>query len=737
MILNRFLIKTGVQKAIPFLILLCIAILGYWQVALFRDALKWDLIDTAYPWKYFIGDCLQSNILPLWNPYQHCGYPIHADPQSSAWYPITWVFGYFWGYSVYIMSIDFVLHIFLAGSGMYLLGRRLGFMKSISLMMGTAYMFSGFFVGNAQHFMWIISGTWLPFILVAYINLYQYKRIKQAVIFGLLICLTVTGGYPAFTMILIYLLLVLFIFYAIRVFQDEGKSSLLQFFKINLLALFFSITNSAVYLFSILKLIPELTRTAGFSLQEALFGPLSLPCLISFIFPFGVVNHDLSLFRTDLSMTNIYFGLPIFIFFIASFFIKKPPLIKLFLFWGLFLLSAAVGDALPIRAFLYNYVPFFNIFRFPALLRLFVILSFIIVAGFAINEFADSEKKLLVKVKTASFITFVILILIGGIFINGKYINLGEYLKSGNLFSFSKTSSIAQQIFFQGLIQLILIGLFYWIITQIKSKKKQISLILIIVITDLIIATQLNAPYTVFEQGYYQKNISKKIDEMPKGFPLPEMNTVITTNDNTAPHFESLWRNLNIFYKQIAYDGNNATHLRNYIYLEDSLNNIFWATLNNPPIYFGGSFFSNEDLHVKDRTDVDSSMVFLSEKDLNEINPSRTKEGESICFVKFSPNRIQLQTKTEAESFVVLLQNNYYGWEAEIDNIETQIRNTNLSFMGVFVPAGEHQITFSFKPKFVILGFYVSLLSLFISFSILLYLNAINLKKSKNTEIEK
>ncbi len=730
--------KNSVRKILPFLILLFLAILGYWQISLFRHPLKWDIIDQAFPWKYFIGESLQHHILPLWNPYQHCGYPIHADPQSSAWYPITWFFGYFWGYSIYVLSIDFTLHIFLAGAGMYLLGKKMGFQEKVALIMGTAYMFSGFLVGNAQHFMWVISATWLPFILYAYIDLYQKQKIKQAVVFGLFMFLMLTGGYPAFTMILLYLLIFLFILFSLTIYKNQGRYSLYHFIRINVFALIFSTVNSVVMLFSIWKVIPELTRTGGVPLQDALFGPLSPQSLISFILPFGVVNHDMSFFGTDLSMTNVYFGLLLLIFFIASLFMKKPPLIKLFLFWGLFILSAAIGNALPVREFLYNYIPFFNIFRFPSLLRVFIIISFIILAGFALNQYVSKEGVFFRKIKIATLITSSLLVLIVAFFSYGKYINLGGYISDGDLFTFSKKSSIAQQIFFQGIVQLIFLGLFFILITKIKNRQMKLSFLFVLVIADLIFATQLNAPYTVFSKDYSQKAIYEDVKKLPVGFPLPSMKPVISNNDRSTPHFITSWRNLSIFYKQIAYDGYNPAQLRNFTFLEDSLKPLFKASILNPPFYFGSSFYSNEILEDRSRVnEADSSMVFLADAELQAVIATRPQSGDSIWFSNFLPNKIQVQTKTHGQRFLVFLQSKYYGWEAEIDGVGTPVFTTNISFMGIQVPEGEHQVTFSYKPLFVITGFYISLISVIASLLILLLFGILDFKRNNSSTFKR
>jgi hypothetical protein len=181
-----------------YLLLFLTAVLAMLPVAQFLHPLKWDMIDQAYPWRYFIGECLQDGILPLWNPYQLLGSPIHADPQSSAWYPVTWFFGFLIGYDIYVISIDFLLHIFLAGMGMFYLAKKLGFKDETAFLMGVSYMLSGFFTGNAQHFMWIISGAWIPFILGAFLQLRKAPSLPAAIMLALAFFMIMTGRLPGF-----------------------------------------------------------------------------------------------------------------------------------------------------------------------------------------------------------------------------------------------------------------------------------------------------------------------------------------------------------------------------------------------------------------------------------------------------------------------------------------------------------------------------------------------------------
>ncbi|HOH84803.1 MAG TPA: hypothetical protein PLI16_09350, partial [Bacteroidales bacterium] len=113
-----------------YLFLLVIIIVGYYHVALFIHPLKWDMIDQAYPYRYYIGECLRHGFFPYWLPYQQLGIPVCADPQSGVWYPITWIFGFFAGYILYSLSAEYMLHVFLAAAGFYMLGKNLGLSKA-------------------------------------------------------------------------------------------------------------------------------------------------------------------------------------------------------------------------------------------------------------------------------------------------------------------------------------------------------------------------------------------------------------------------------------------------------------------------------------------------------------------------------------------------------------------------------------------------------------------------------
>jgi uncharacterized membrane protein YfhO len=56
----------------------------------------------------------------------------------------------------------------------------------------------------------------------------------------------------------------------------------------------------------------------------------------------------------------------------------------------------------------------------------------------------------------------------------------------------------------------------------------------------------------------------------------------------------------------------------------------------------------------------------------------------------------------------------YPGWVATVDGVETPIHRTNYAFRSVSVPAGDHIVTFTYRPASFRYGIYGSVAGLVI-----------------------
>jgi hypothetical protein len=696
-----------------YLLIFLTAVLALLPVTQLLHPLKWDMIDQAYPWRYFIGECLQEGILPLWNPYQLLGSPIHADPQSSAWYPVTWFFGYLFGYDIYIISIDYVLHIFLAGMGMFYLAKKLDFTDETAFLMGISYMLSGFFIGNAQHFMWIISGTWIPFIIGAFLQLRKLPSLSSAISLGLAFFMIMTGGYPAFIFLLLYLLTAIFILFIYEDVHKKNFRALFRFSGILTVSAVFTLLAGMVVITSVYHLPDAITRGSGVTLKQALFCAFTPQSFISFILPFASIR-EMEFYNTDLSMSNAYFGLITLIFSLTGLMMKRTKLVNIFLAWGIFCLAASVGSALPLREFLYHYMPFMNLFRFPALFRVFFILSFIIIAGYAFNEWRKDETAMAWKLQTSLF--FIAALLAGFIIYAMVQGNLDfTYFIRNQVLVASDKTRIVQHIFFQGLIQLFVLLMFFLLVIKWRNTKYALAGLILLAGMELIAASRLNGPYSVYSHIFYSREIYIHAKQFPDGFPVPGSEPVVGNRDTKGIAFQALWRNMNIFHKQVSYEGYNPLHLKGFEEMADNHPKLFETILQNPMVYLTGKVSPLDSMATHEgNLDYDKRRVYFSEDDYSKLKAEglMLNENDSLALKSFSPVKIIVNSRTEEKALLNLLQNNYYGWEAKIDGQKAEVYTGNLGFLSVPVPAGDHEVVFSYDPKIVRIGFWISLVAL-------------------------
>jgi hypothetical protein len=86
--------------------------------------------------------------------------------------------------------------------------------------------------------------------------------------------------------------------------------------------------------------------------------------------------------------------------------------------------------------------------------------------------------------------------------------------------------------------------------------------------------------------------------------------------------------------------------------------------------------------------------------------------GDTIGLVSYKPDELEYKYTAEGERLAVFSEIYYpAGWKCFIDDIESNYFRTDYVMRGMIVPAGSHQIRFSFEPSSYYLGNKVSLAS--------------------------
>lgn len=683
-ILNRFNYK-------DYLILFIICCIGFWQIALFQNIMKWDILDINLPWRYFISECLQNRILPLWNPYINCGFPQTADPMT--WYPISWLIGFLFGNNLLTIQYEYLLHIFIGGVGFYKLGELLSLNQKAKLFMGISFMFSGLFISNAQHFGWIVSAAWLPLILYNYILFCKTLKAKSGAAFVLFLFFQLTGGYAGFFIITAYILVALFLYFLIGYFKEK---TYVKYVKANLLLALTFILLSSVVLVSSIEISTLLTRFGQLNIEYVNSGALPFKALLSFLLPFATTTN-IEYWGADFSLLNCYFGIIPFIFMIYSLTIKRIKL-KNFFFIGVMFLSIALAYIFPFRKWLF-YLPFMSIFRFPTIFRFFAYFIFIILSGIGFNYFLNKNKKestlkILITVFISIFSVFVIY--------NSFFIAPWKFKKLliFDFKTFLDSASIHDRIFLQALIAICILIVLLIILSKVTFKRRDLFVI-ILVAFDMIIATQLNLYHTVIDFTD-PKPTQKAIKILPEGFPLPDIKEkIIDIKDRTAPPIPFLWRNLNVFHKRTSFTGYSPYFFSSM--LKSEKKGLIYSVIKNPLFYLANKIDSN---FIIDTLSIDSLSY------------------EKIRIETFSPNRVEIKVKSDKIQLLTFVQNFYPGWKAFINGKEVDLIKSNYTFMSLWIPKGENTVIFQYKPHNILIAFYIST-SLFIALLIFLLIKSL------------
>ncbi len=169
----------------------------------------------------------------------------------------------------------------------------------------------------------------------------------------------------------------------------------------------------------------------------------------------------------------------------------------------------------------------------------------------------------------------------------------------------------------------------------------------------------------------------------------------------------------------------NLLNLANikYIISQDEIQNPRWEKIYNEEVKIYENemvlprlFFAEEIKVEKNSQEILAKMqepsfspqnlAYIEEEIKEEIEKERAKEARIISY---TDKKIVINTKTDGNSFLVLTDTFYSGWQASLDGQPIKIYQTDYLFRGVLVPFGEHQVVFQYQPKIFAFGKYFSI----------------------------
>jgi hypothetical protein len=691
---------------------------AYWPVSFFIYSLKNDALNYFLPVRYQVSEAISSGHWPFWSPYFNLGYPLHGDMQSGVWNPVVQIFSLFGPYTLRTLHYETLLYIFLSGIGMFYLLKHFAINKSVCLLIGVSYMLCGYNSDSTQFLNWISAASFLPFVILFSFRLINEDTWKAPLLAGLFLYLFFVTAYPADFIILFYLLVAFFIWQLVQT-KSYKKQRLPVFLKKLLVMSLVFILLSLPAILSYVQSLPLTERGSGTSYKLAMSNPFHPSLFFSYITPLPVWKASFASV-TDPLERNSYFGLIVFAFFIASFFLKTNDKWLRFCKWGFFISAIfSLGEIGGLRIVTYYILPLMDTFRHPANAKIFTIFFACCIAAIAMQQLRfQLNKKWL---RYSSFIIALILIALfiwsclGNVnlfertnFFNGK--NFSDGLKD-----FLDKSSFSDLL----LLNIILQVPFLLILYLFSTGKINFKILMYAGLLNVVLHTMLFTPFTVVKNSHVNY-IQTLLDKNAANDYTINLNSSVQENSGDGFDLFDEIGARNMYNKKIGRIDYRITpsNLKSQ--------NMFWndnPRLRNLLIRYPLLYKADTVLTMSDSNKVfsliDKKVILVNER--TGPGSLHSSSGSYNAVVKtFTPNRLDVVITSEEPGIYSLFQNYYPNWKLYVDGKAAPIIRCNISFMGFKLNRGTHSVSFQYKAPAIKIAFLISLISLL---TILLLIN--------------
>jgi hypothetical protein len=646
-----------------------LVLIAYLPVTSFLFAIKNDFFTAYFPLKYFLSESIHAGNFPLWNPFLNYGFPVYGDMSEGYWNPLTWLIASTVGYNPWTFTIEIVCYIFIACQSMFALAGM--WMKNTWTRQLTAVAFacSGFFVGHLQHFNWIAGAALLPLCLLTILKFLKEGQLKYFL--GAIISTSwfLTAAHPGMIIGLILFIIPLLIHS--RFIQHR---SLLRLGI--LLPAILLICGGMCY--GYLEVLPFTNRSAPVGTLVTPAFSTGVRSWISVLMSMPITKAQ-AFFGNDIAMRNSFFGVLLLCSLSPIFAGKVKGTSLYFACCGLAFLVLSSEMILPI----YPHIPLVNYVRLNSEFRIFAIMSFILAGGISLEYSVKWKDHTLVRslqalrfIYIAAVVSALVFILLKGDTILKAFTGISTG-KPG-LKALINGISFADSVVIHGVIQLFICTLLINALKAVDYRK-----LVLIGFGEIAIATLLNLPFTGVGQRSV-KDINELLTMAPKGITAPRM----VREDEVAneyPKTDLILGPWSLYSKQIAMDSLFPYPL------------IFHSTLD---------LAASKDMEI-----LKTEPAFFF----------RSKTGISRKEIAYSFQDIMFHLELMLKDTLVIKQNVYPKWQADLDGTPIPIHAAYGNFIAVALPEGKHQLTLAFRNNRIKILLFSEFLLLMVA-SIILFL---------------
>jgi Bacterial membrane protein YfhO len=702
-----------------------------------------DLVSFVYPMARFAAQSIHSGELPLWNPFLYAGAPFLADNQSGLFYPPNLLLSLLNSTPSYRAIEGLVLfHFWLAGVSLYACLRgwqpnnRIAILPAI--FGGLAFMFSDLFITHIGNLNLNAAIAWLPLALLGLHRAIEAKgwqsQLGWALFGGLVVSVSTLAGHGQMTFMLGTFLGGYGLYRAVVGWNGR--------FLIHLLVVGgVGIAGAALTLLPALLLIPHTVR-AGFDFAQSTNYSLPLQGLIGLLAP-GFYGRGIIDFWGGWPRVEVgYAGLLPWLLLPFPFLLGKRRQTLFFGLAGLLFLLLALGGNAPIYGWLFGWLPTVP-FQVPARFIVLTNLCLAMLAAFGLDSLLKPQKTQRRERKAVltsfSSVTSVanltaVLLIIFGVWLHGQASQLGAVRpdKAAQM----ETAVTTFALLAGGSWLLLAAFVRGWL----SGKGLAITAVLLLAV-DLIglgrsVEIEPNNPTLGFATDspaldFIQADDSFFRVEIESGHWQPSLGQIERLYDMGGVYNPLQLTNYNVYNGSLGFRGSPLYNLLGVKYVvaskgpppgdtsflipvfeDDPQVTVYLNTLALPRILllYEAVVVPNKDAAftaVHDPTFDPRQTIILEAGEPLAGEPAPAE----LLLVRYDLNEAAVQVNSSQPAYLLLTDMAAPGWTAEIDGEPTEIITANYAFRAVFVPPGQHEISFRYVPPGWVVGLTLSSLT--------------------------
>lgn len=723
-----------------------------------------DAITQYYIYKHLTKSAIENNRLVYWNPFICGGFPQYALTMAGNFDVTNLLLPLMKGdHAAYVLQL--LMTFFISGISMYLLIRYYGHCFMTAVIIGIAYMLNSMFITTSFHRWILASFCWMPLVL-----LFLDKSLsKPGTINYLIGGVFLAAAFMASSMqTASFVLFVIFIYGAVFWWRNsrDFKScirvlkicALISIMGAGLSMIMWFPTGELFYIDSVKSGSWQSIGSSGEPFSSRIAG---LPLLISFMMPElagGVRAFDLTkIANATMAHFNGYIG---FLPLVFSVFALSSRSIKKITPYYIGCALAGLGLLIPVATPLLRYV--YHRFFIVYILGMCILSA----SGISIYLNTKDRKQFLRPLKWITFIwlfVFLCVLTLQAAFMAfypqisayaRKYVESHMYMANliaGNrqwyldrayaLLDHFRITSPSMFIPVIGIWSCLLL-----IYAHIKDRiSKRVFLLFFVLLTaaQLIIFARNFLPMPEADKYplYPKIDIADILKRDKSIFRVYVLNTDSEAHPILSPNILTMYgietingyesvepRMVNSLLTSMKAEDLGAinikylvTHEKNDLALQDfepvysgSGIKLFRNNLSMPRAFMVYDYEIKPDrdflAEIKGRGLDIKRKVFFNEKPPYELDTDNAlAPGNNVSITKYASERIEIKAVSNKNGYLVVSNTYYPGWECSIDGKNTQLLKANAVMWAVFIPAGSHDLVFSFRPEVFFTGMRISI----------------------------